>query len=100
MTGDMVSAEDTTFEGFYSLVDAIGEKHNCIYVVGNHELGLDNDTLKDMYLYLQSKGVHVLDNSSVKIDGINFYGLNYKIKYYIDTKYTVEQMNEDLRYTK
>ena len=97
LTGDMVNSEDTSFEGFYSLIDNIASRYNCLYVVGNHELGLDNEVLADMYLYLISKGVNVLDNSMVNIDGINFYGLNYDSVYYIKEQYTLAQMNKDLR---
>ncbi len=97
LTGDMVNAEDTSFDGFYSLVDNIANRYDCFYVVGNHELGLDNDTLKDIYLYLISKGVNVLDNSKINVDGINFYGLNYDSIYYIKEHYNLVTMNNDLR---
>lgn len=97
LTGDMVNAEDTSFEGFFSLVDNISAKYKCFYVVGNHELGLEYGLLDDIYDYLKNHNVYVLDNSFVNVDGINFYGLNYAEKYYIKKNYNVEQMNKDLR---
>ena len=96
-TGDMVSAEDIDFSGFYSLVDAFSKKYTCFYVVGNHELGLSKSDLRSIYEYLNEKGVYVLDNNFVKIDGINFYGLNYKDKYYVREDYTLDEMINDLR---
>ena len=96
LTGDMVNAEDTDFDGFKSLVDEI-KKYKSFYVVGNHELGLKNNLLLDIYDYLINNGIYVLDNASVEIDGMNFYGLNYDVKYYKRNKYTVENMNDDLR---
>ncbi len=97
LTGDMVNAEDTTFEGFFSLIDGISDKYICIYAIGNHEQGLSNSSLKEIYDYLISKGVYVLDNDIVAIEGINFVGLNYDSKYYIKQMYSREQMMIDIR---
>lgn len=96
-TGDMVSTEHTTFEGFYDLIDALYSKYTCFYVVGNHELGLGKGLLSEIYKYLKEHNVYVLDNEFVCVDNINFYGLNYDDRYYKNTKYNLEQMNKDLR---
>ncbi len=98
LTGDMVNAEDTTFTGFYSLVDGICDKYTCFYTIGNHELGLSDSSLEEIYNYLKSKGVYVLDNNKITVDDINFIGLNYDSKYYIKEKYSYDQMNIDLRF--
>ena len=100
LTGDMVSSEDTEFSGFYSLIDAIGPKYKCFYAVGNHELGLKKGLITGMYDYMLKKGVYVLDNNVVEIDGIDFYGLNYKFPYYKNKKYSLKEMNKDLRRSK
>ncbi len=93
--GDMVSAEDTDFSNFFELVDGIKD-YKTFYIQGNHEQGLSNEDNEKIKNYLINNNVYYLNNSSIEIDGIVFYGLNYGTQYYIKNEYTVEQMKKDL----
>ena len=97
MTGDMVSAEDNDFNGFYHLVDGIASKYQCFYVVGNHELGLSKKKYNEMIDYMEKHGIIFLDNKAFSIDkDIFIYGLNYSSKFYLNKKYTKKEMDKDL----
>ena len=96
MTGDMVSAEDKDFNGFYHLVDGIASKYQCFYVVGNHELGLSKKKYNEMIDYMENHGIIFLDNKAFSIDkDIFIYGLNYNSKFYLNKKYTKKEIENN-----
>ena len=81
LTGDMVNADDSTFESFESLIKAIGLKYKCFYITGNHELEI-KDMHFDSYLklknLLKNYRVTFLCDESVELENdVVLYGLSY-----------------------
>jgi len=87
-TGDMVSREDRSFEPFYRLSAALAKRFPVYYTVGNHELDVSDNELKEMFEILREMGVKILNNESTIItksnDYIELYGMWYNLRYYKD----------------
>ncbi len=98
LTGDLVSAKDRDFTNFYTLAKAIGEKYDCYYILGNHEMDLPNNLRKEIYDTLVANSITVLDNDMVYLTRENevvpLYGMWYNPKYYIHEDFTVERMEQ------
>ena len=86
MTGDMVSREDMSLKTFYRLAQAIGNRYEVYYTVGNHELDINDDELAKMFRTLRHYGIHILNNEKVPLvrddAEINLYGMWYGLHYY------------------
>ena len=97
-TGDMVSANQTEFEGFYSLLDALGKKYDCYYITGNHEVGLSVKRLNNLLKRVSESGVYIIENKRFEIlPNVCIYGLNYDSDFYHNRReYSVEEMAKDL----
>jgi predicted MPP superfamily phosphohydrolase len=86
--GDMINSWDETedFEAFYALARGLAESYPVYYIVGNHEEQRSDETQNEMFAYLESLGIHVLDNEKVELtrDGasIALYGLWFNLRYY------------------
>lgn len=98
LTGDMVSSKDTDFTPFYNLAYELGNKYECYYIYGNHELDLKNDEWKDIKQKLEELSIHVLDNTMVTLsregEEIYLYGMWYNPKYYIREEFTLTDMEK------
>lgn len=86
LTGDMVTANQSEYTVFFSLVEKISPKYETYYIYGNHEQALD-DMHRDIICdFLTEHGVKVLKNESVELikdnQKIELYGLWYSKKYY------------------
>ena len=96
LTGDMVSSEDKDFTAFYNLASKIGEKYDCYYIIGNHEMDLSNEQRNSIYQTLESYDIKVLDNEMVELyredEKINLYGMWYNPKFYIKEDFFLENM--------
>jgi predicted MPP superfamily phosphohydrolase len=84
----MINSWDETedFEAFYALARGLAESYPVYYIVGNHEEQRSDETQNEMFAYLESLGIHVLDNEKVELtrDGasIALYGLWFNLRYY------------------
>ena len=97
ITGDMVSAEDVDFTGIYSLTEEIGKKYKCYFVIGNHENGLTNSSFNTLINSLIAYGIEFLNNKKIDLnDDVSLYGVDYADKYYIKSKYGVQEMENDV----
>lgn len=96
LTGDMVSSEDKDFTNFLNFASRIGEKYECYYIIGNHEMDLTNEQRNIIYETLESYNVTVLDNEMVELtlddEIINLYGMWYNPKYYIEEEFLIDNM--------
>ena len=88
LTGDMVSADDTQFNEFESLIQSLGNRYPIFYIVGNHEQALDETDLMLLKKMLLQHDVVILDNESVTLtkghDQLHLYGLWFNLRYYSD----------------
>ena len=86
LTGDMVSANETDYTVFFSLVSELTQKYKVYFIPGNHEQALNPKEKSEIITYLEDRGVDVLDNEVAIIksgdEEINLYGLWYGNKYY------------------
>lgn len=86
LTGDMVSANETDYTVFFSLVSELTQKYKVYFIPGNHEQALNPKEKSEIITYLEDRGVDVLDNEVAIIksgdEEINLYGLWYSNKYY------------------
>lgn len=86
LTGDMVSANETDYTVFFSLVSELTQKYKVYFIPGNHEQALNLKEKSEIITYLEDRGVDVLDNEVAIIksgdEEINLYGLWYSNKYY------------------
>lgn len=87
ITGDMVNATDKDFSVFLGLAQSVASKYECYYIVGNHELDLNNDDYENIMNSLKSYGITVLDNEKIELakdnEKINLYGMWYNIRFYM-----------------
>lgn len=98
LTGDMVNATDTNFDVFINLIEAIGEKYETYYIVGNHELDLSTKYYEEICNSLLNHGVTILDNETVTLEkenqSINLHGMWYNSRYYFGEKFTTNSMEK------
>lgn len=75
----LIVAGDLTFRGELKVIEDFVEWlkelpiDRCVAIGGNHELGWSNRTKEATELFA-SVGAHYLNQSSVEIDGVRFYG--------------------------
>lgn len=90
VAGDMIDRSVLDCGVFLRLAETLGKKYPVYYVVGNHELYLEPEKLRQFLARLRSYGVRVLDNeAAVLVRGgrrIALYGLWYPLKYYKETR--------------
>lgn len=90
LTGDMVSADETDYSVFFSLVSELAQRYKIYFIPGNHEQALDSEKKNEIVTYLEQNGVDVLNNEVVSLkngnDEINLYGLWYSNKYYSENE--------------
>jgi len=82
----LIHSGDWTYRGSATAIDKfltwfVGQPHkHKLFCAGNHELGLDGGPDRELKLDIikffvnKNKNVHYLENSSINIEGINFYG--------------------------
>jgi predicted MPP superfamily phosphohydrolase len=86
MTGDMVNKYDKNFEKFLRLVENLSKKYDIYYIVGNHEMRLQNDHLDYIIKKLKKFGVKILNDEKITLTRnkqfINIYGIDIPLPYY------------------
>lgn len=97
LTGDMVSANETDYTVFFSLVGELTQKYKVYFIPGNHEQSLSSEKKKEIIDYLEEVGVEVLNNEVVLLKRgdktINLYGLWYSNKYYSENdEYVLDEV--------
>ncbi len=97
ITGDIVSVTDTDYEPVFELASYLGSKYNCYYITGNHEQGLSKENYNKIVSTLSNYNVEFMNDKKVSLtENVDLYGLDYGSKYYIQSPYSIEQMNDDL----
>lgn len=90
LTGDMVSANETDYTVFFSLVSELTQKYKVYFIPGNHEQAINAKKKQEIIAYLEETGADVLDNEVVSLksedEEINLYGLWYSNKYYSENE--------------
>ena len=88
LTGDMINSDDTDYGVFYSLCEELAKDFDVYYIVGNHEQEKGRSEVLEIESKIESLGVKVLDNESVKIErdgqSINLCGLWFNLRFYQD----------------
>ena len=96
MTGDMVNRYDKEFEKFLRLAEALSEKYEIYYILGNHEQRLRKEDLNLIIKKLNNWGIKILRDEKVTItrekDYINIYGIDIPLSYYkvINKSYNID----------
>ncbi len=82
ITGDMIYKRVNDFEVVYKLIKNLTKEYKVYYVLGNHEIALRYNKLKEFNEKLRNLGVNLLLDSKVNInkngDNIVLYGINFK----------------------
>ncbi len=86
VTGDMIDSSNIDFPNLFYLIEKLSLKYPVYYVLGNHELRLDEDNYNSLISQLTLCGAVILNNTSVTIkrndDAIVISGLNNELSYY------------------
>lgn len=86
MTGDMINAKNDDGEVCIRLVKKLNRIFPIYYILGNHELKINNYRLEKYLNSLTDLGVVVIENSKVIMkknkEYINLYGLSLDLSYY------------------
>lgn len=82
ITGDMIYKRESGFEVVYKLIKNLTKEYKVYYVLGNHEIALRYNKLKEFNQNLRNLGVNLLLDSKVNINkngyNIVIYGINFK----------------------
>lgn len=82
VTGDMIYRRVDNFEVVYKLMENLVKKYKVYYVLGNHEVALRYNKLKEFNRKIKEIGVNLLLDSNIIInkngDNIVLYGTNFK----------------------
>ena len=94
ITGDIVSRNNTDYNGAFSLLEGIGSKYDCYYITGNHEKAVSDELRESILNKLEECYIKYIDDKVIEIfPHVRFYGLSYGISYY-NSKYTVSKMKK------
>src|SRR5579859_1782694 len=93
----LVCAGDITWKGELDIIEdfcnwmkELPYKHKVI-VLGNHELGIQNSIKREPALeMIKNAGLHYLEDSSVEIDGVLFYGSPWT-PYFYDWEWNLQR---------
>lgn len=106
MTGDMINAKNPKIPVFLSLAKAISKDYDTYYILGNHELYINQDEVNKMISELTTFGVKVLNNEHVVLskgkDYVNLYGFWSYFVYNTDNEHSsnvnfgFQQINDTL----
>lgn len=96
ISGDSVTITHPDFNNILKLCSYLCEKYTVLYVIGNHEQVLSDETLKNFYSDLSNTGTVVLDNQKYEAvkngQHINIYGLWYHLRFYREHESIAESM--------
>lgn len=87
-TGDLISRTQTDFTNIENLIKEVCKFTRVYYILGNHELDMNQSTCKVLCNQLQSYGATLLDNESIYISrNTKLWGLTVPIECYHDEKH-------------
>ena len=96
ITGDMVYKRKNGFDVVTTLMENLLKKYSVYYVLGNHEVALRYNQLKEFCNRLKEMGVNLLLDNNTRInkngEHLNIYGANFKFN--MEPKKVNEIVNE------
>ncbi len=84
LTGDLITASKSSSERVLKLLDDLALDCPIFYIRGNHELAISMyvDWMTDYEHALQQRGVTILENEKVTLNGISIYGMEVPLSAY------------------
>ncbi|MBR5227450.1 MAG: metallophosphoesterase [Clostridia bacterium] len=80
ITGDLLDKGKRKIQRMLEFVRILASKYKCVYVIGNHELYLDKETLDLCLNKMIEYGVVMLNNSYTDLENnIRIYGIGYNL---------------------
>lgn len=96
VTGDLISRKcnEYSIPDALALLSGLKQFAPVLYSLGNHEKDLSASVLADMLSNCRESGIHILDNSSMHIQDIQFIGLTLPQTVYKNQKGTYSDLDE------